>query len=84
MPKEGEMFGVVEMMLGGDRMQVNCNDGKVRKCRIPGRMRKRVWIRTGDLVLIKPWIVQSDERADIAFRYTPTQTNWLRRKGIIE
>jgi translation initiation factor 1A len=38
----------------------------------------------GDLVLVKPWIVQTDERADIAYRYTRTQANWLKRKGYVK
>jgi translation initiation factor 1A len=32
----------------------------------------------------KPWPVQSDERADVAYRYTPTQANWLKRKGRVD
>ena len=49
-PKEGEVLGIVELMLGGDKMRVRCDDGKVRICRIPGKLRKRVWIRVGDLI----------------------------------
>ncbi len=41
-------------------------------------------IRVGDLVMIEPWIVQSDERADIVWRYTRTQSNWLKRKGYVK
>lgn len=84
MPRGNQVMGVVETMLGADRLRVRCSDDRVRICRIPGRMRKRVWIRTGDLVLVKPWKVQSDERGDIAFRYTTTQANWLKRKGYVE
>lgn len=80
-PGEGEVLGLVEMMLGADKVRVNCDDGKVRICRIPGKLRKRVWIKPGDLVLVHPWKVQSNERGDIVFRYTPTQANWLKRKG---
>ena len=42
LPKEGEVIGIVEMMLGGDKMKVICDDGKTRICRIPGKLRKRV------------------------------------------
>lgn len=83
-PKQSEVLGVVEMMVGGDKMKVRCDDGNVRICRIPGRLRKRVWIRPGNLVLIEPWKVQAEERGDVVFRYTPTQANWLKRKNYIK
>jgi len=83
-PRETEALGVVEMMLGGDKVRANCDDGHVRICRIPGRLRKRVWVRTGDLILIEPWKVQGNERGDIIFRYTSTQANWLKRKGFVK
>lgn len=84
LPRDSEIFGSVEMMLGGDKLRVKCVDGYTRICRIPGRLRKRVWIRVGDLVLIEPWTTQSNERADVVFRYTPTQANWLRRRNLIK
>ena len=80
-PKENEVFGRVEQMLGGDRMLVVCEDGKERICRIPGKLRKRVWIKPGDLILVQPWKIQGDRRGDVIFRYTPTQVNWLKKKG---
>lgn len=83
-PKEGEVFGRVEMMLGGDKLKVICEDGKTRICRIPGKLRKKTWVLVGDLVLIQPWKVQSDERGDVIFKYTPTQVGWLKRKGLIK
>jgi len=83
-PRQSEILGTVEMMVGGDKLRVKCDDGNLRICRIPGRLRKRVWIRTGDLVLIEPWSTQPDERGDVIFRYTATQANWLRRKGFVK
>ncbi len=80
-PRKDEVLGVVETMLGGDKVKATCDDGNTRVCRIPGRLRKRVWIRAGNLILIQPWIVQTNERGDVIFRYTDTQANWLRRKG---
>ncbi len=83
-PRGKEILGIVEAMMGGDKIKVNCADGNVRLCRIPGKLRKRVWIRIGDVVMIEPWDAQSNERADVVFRYTPTQANWLRRKNLIK
>lgn len=84
MPRGSEVFGTVEMMLGGDKLRVKCSDGNTRITRIPGKLRKRVWIRVGDLVLVEPWVTQSNERADVVFRYTQTQVNWLKRKNLIK
>jgi translation initiation factor 1A len=84
LPHEGEVFAVAIEMLGADRIRGECDDGFTRICRVPGKMRKRVWIRLGDLILIKPWTVQSDERADIAWKYTRTQAAWLKRKGYLK
>jgi translation initiation factor 1A len=83
-PKQGEVLGLVEMMLGGDKLRVQCDDGFIRIVRIPGRLRKRVWIHPGDLILVEPWHVQSNERGDVVFKYTSTQANWLRRKGFVK
>ncbi|MCS7093645.1 MAG: translation initiation factor eIF-1A [Candidatus Aenigmarchaeota archaeon] len=84
LPREGEVLGIVDSMLGGDRMKVICDDNKERICRIPGKLRKRVWIRERDLVLIEPWKIQGDKRGDVIFRYTPTQANWLKKNGYIK
>ncbi len=82
-PREGEVLGVVVQMMGFDRLQVKCTDGKTRLCRIRGKMKKRVWIRTGDIVLVAPWDFQ-DERADIVWRYSKGQARWLEDNGYLQ
>ncbi len=81
-PNKGEMFGIVEKLLGNSRLTVMCADGKTRTGRIPGKIRKRMWMREGDLVIVKPWSFQQ-ERADVNFRYTKTQANYLSRNQIL-
>ncbi len=83
-PKKGEVLGVAMVMLGAGKITVKCEDGNTRLCRIAGRIRKKLWIRIGDVVLVEPWIVQTNERGDIIWIYTKTQANWLRRKGYIK
>jgi len=83
-PKEGELLGVVTEQLGSSRLRVDCSDGLTRISRIPGRMRKRLWVRTGDLVMVEPWKVQTHERADIQWKYTRTQAMWLKKKGYLD
>ncbi len=43
-------------------------------------MKRRVWIKMGDTVLVAPWDFQQ-ERGDIMFRYTAGQVESLRRSG---
>jgi translation initiation factor 1A len=81
-PRSSEVLGVVEQMYGFDRLRVRCRDGRVRTCRIRGRIRKRLWVREGDVVIVAPWPVQGDERGDIVHCYTRTQVGWLRNKGL--
>ena len=82
-PAEGEVLGVVVKLLGFDRILVKCQDGKDRLCRIRGKMKRRVWIREGDIVIVSPWDFQSDKRGDVTWRYTHAQAETLRRKGIL-
>lgn len=82
-PKSGEIPGVVETMLGSNKLRVRCQDGKVRMGRIPGKLRKRVWIRIGDVVLLRPWDIQGEKNGDITWRYTLTEANALKRKGFL-
>ncbi|MDY6931129.1 MAG: translation initiation factor eIF-1A [Halobacteriota archaeon] len=80
--KYGEILATVDSMLGANHIKVRCMDGKVRIARIPGKMRKRQWIREGDIVIIVPWDFQ-DEKADVKWRYTRPQVAWLQRRGYL-
>ena len=83
-PRENEIFGTVDAMLGTNKLRVKCSDNKIRICRIPGKLRKKIWIIQGDIVLLTPWEIQSDKRGDIIWRYTATEANILRKKGVLE
>lgn len=80
--KGGEMFGIADQLLGASRIRVMCADGKHRMGRIPGKIKKRMWIREGDLVIVQPWEFQ-DEKANILYRYTRTQAMYLSRRKMI-
>jgi translation initiation factor 1A len=81
LPRKGQLLGEVEQLLGDRRMSIRCTDGHTRLCRIPGKIRKRIWIKEGNIVLVEPWEVQTKERGDILWRYTNQQADWLRRHG---
>ena len=67
-----EMFALAQQLLGGRRVTVLCEDGETRMARIPGKMRRRQWVREGDLIIVWPWDFQ-DSKADVKHRYTKTQ-----------
>lgn len=83
LPGEGQVLGVVLQMLGYDRLKVKCTDGHERLCRIRGKMKRRVWIKTGDIVLVEPWGFQAEQRGDILWRYTGSQADLLRKRGYL-
>jgi translation initiation factor 1A len=78
-----EILGIVESLLGSNKLRVRCMDSVVRLARIPGKMKKRIWIREGDVVIVVPWSFQN-EKADIVWKYSPPQVNWLERKGFLK
>ena len=59
--EENEILGIIEQMLGASRVRVRCLDGKTRLGRIPGRLKNRIWVKEGDIVIVKPWEVQGDK-----------------------
>jgi len=78
--KVNEMFAIADQMLGGRRVRAICEDGEVRIARIPGKMRRRQWVREEDLIVVQPWEYQ-DDRANVITRYSKTQAMYLSRKG---
>lgn len=81
LPRQGELLGVVTGIMGGGRMTVLCNDGKERMGRIPGKLKKRIWVREGDAVSLRPWEIEGDKKGDVVWRYHPNEKRWLRDKG---
>lgn len=80
----GEMFARVVDIYGNDRMEVFCEDGEHRVGRIRGKIKKRVWIRKTDLVVINPWAFETEVidklgKCEITWRYTKSEISWLTR-----
>jgi len=81
LPKGKEVLGIVEQRLGGSRMRVRCLDGRTRICRVPGRLKKRLWVREGDVMIVEPWELGGEDKGDVVFKYRPNQVDWLRNNG---
>ena len=83
LPRNNEVLGILQSRLGASRCDVRCMDGKTRNCRIPGRLKRKLWVREGDVVLVEPWEFGGDEKGDIIFKYRPNQVSFLQKKGLM-
>ncbi len=82
--KNREMFGYIISRVGGPRMLCFCEDGKERICRVPGRLKKYIWIREGDYVIVQTWEIEGDKKGDIVWRYKPLEVEFLKKKGFLK
>src|SRR3989344_6073275 len=83
LPRGEEVMGIIEQRLCGNKMMVNCLDGKTRNCRVPGRLRRKLWLRPGDVVIVEPWELDKN-RGDVLFKYNLNQIQWLKKNGYIK
>lgn len=82
-PRGEEVIGVIEERLGGNKMKVKCLDGKTRNSRVPGRLKRKLWLRPGDIVLVEPWELDKS-KGDVIFKYPSNQIEWLKRNGYLK
>lgn len=84
-PKGNELLGIVKQRLGGSRMRVLCLDGKERICRIPGRLRRALWVRENNIVIIEPWELGGDDKGDVIYKYKgKAEVDFLKKKGYLK
>lgn len=78
--EDGQEYAQVIKMLGNGRLEAYCFDGIQRLCHIRGKLRKKVWINQGDIVLIGLRDYQ-DAKADVILRYNPDEARNLKTYG---
>jgi translation initiation factor 1A len=74
--EKGQDYGYVTKLLGNKRVMVLMNDGKEALCRIPGVFRKKVWVASGDIVLVSYRDYQ-DDKSDLVHKYLPNEVKKL-------
>jgi len=84
LPRSNQVIGILDRRLGGSRCYVRCLDGKTRNCRIPGRLKRKLWVREGDIILVEPWELGADDKGDIVFKYTKSQMQLLKKRGMLK
>ncbi|KAI8062858.1 hypothetical protein BC940DRAFT_307922 [Gongronella butleri] len=78
--EEGQEYAQVVKMLGNGRLEAQCFDGVKRLAHIRGKMRKKVWINQGDIILLSLREYQ-DDKADVIQKYTPEEARQLKAYG---
>ncbi len=84
LPRRNEVLGIVEVRLGYGKSRVVCTDGKTRLCRVPGHLRRDLWVRPNSIVLVEPWEIGGDKRGDIVYKYSDNQVDWLKKRDYLK
>jgi translation initiation factor 1A len=79
-PYKRAEYAQVLRMLGNGRLEAHCMDGVKRLCHIRGKMRKKVWVNAGDVVLVGLREYQ-DEKADVILKYAADEARSLKAYG---
>jgi len=82
-PEDFQEYGQVINAKGNGRFELKCCDGgKVRLGIVCGKMRKRVWVNRGDLVLFCKWEGMSDDtKCSIIHKYSEDEARRLLKEG---
>eukprot|EP01136_Pigoraptor_vietnamica_P035605 Opistho-1_new@101087 len=78
--EDGQEYAQVTKMLGNGRLEAQCFDGERRLCHIRGKLRKKVWINQGDIILVGLRDYQ-DEKADVILKYSADEARNLKAYG---
>lgn len=82
LPGPGTVICGVVKHLGGDYLIAKCTDGVDRKVRIPGKMRRKIWISEGDIILVGIWDF-SPEKGEVVYKYSRQELTKLLEKNIV-
>ena len=75
--ESGEDYAKVNTLYGAGRLEGLLQDGTTIMCIIPGRMKRKKWIKIGDIILINIRDYQKT-KADILHCYNESQINVLK------
>jgi len=78
--EDGQEYAQVMRMLGNGRLEAVCFDGQKRLCHIRGKLRKKVWVNQGDIVLLGLRDYQ-DGKADVILKYNSEEARQLKAFG---
>lgn len=79
---ESQEYAQITKALGNCRFEVLCFDGKTRLATMCGKMRKRVFVNQGELILVslRDW---QDSKCDIIDKYNDNDIQKFRQKKLL-
>ncbi|AEO65091.1 16d27ea1-a51f-4b8d-b89f-7186ef88b5be [Thermothielavioides terrestris] len=78
--EEGQEYAQVLKMLGNGRLEAMCFDGVKRLGLIRGKLRKKIWINNGDIILVSLREYQ-DNKGDVILKYSADEARSLKAYG---
>jgi len=78
--EEGQEYAQVIKMLGNGRLEAKCVDGVTRLAHIRGKLRKKIWINTSDIILLSLRDYQ-DGKGDVLLKYSADEARSLKAYG---
>ena len=78
---EDQEYGQITRLLGNGRVEVNCFDGVKRISSIRGKLKNRVWMNPGDIILVS--LRETGDTADVIHKYYPEESAELQELGEI-
>jgi translation initiation factor 1A len=70
-------YAQVRNKLGGNRIEIDCLDNKIRQCIIPGSFIKKVWINKGDIILIQ-LSDMNEKECYVLYKYDVSEVQYLK------
>ena len=79
---EDQDYGKVLRATGNGRFEIECFDGKNRLGIIAGKMRKKIWVNKGDIVLFSRWDFSTcDDKCSIIHKYSMDEVKKLQNEN---
>lgn len=73
-------YAQVKRKLGCNRIEVQCNDGKLKQSIIPGSFYKKVWFNPNDIVLVQISSINVSE-SYILYKYDSSEVQFLKSQN---
>lgn len=78
--EEGQVYAIVKKKLGGTRVQGLCSDGIERQIILRGKMLKKVWVNSNDILLCDLNTTGKASECSAVIKYKPHEIRMLKDK----
>lgn len=81
--EDNQTYALVKNRLGGNRLNVECVDGKIRSAIIPGRLYKKIWLYPNDVLLCDLETTGKEDVCYVILKYNNKEISQLKMEGLI-